>query len=93
MMEGSLHSLISMESGSMITIASIDDQGDQGDQGDHCVHAPWGPKRPRGPRQKSNIKRSLTIPYPGFERKAKQVGFPTKARARFFTIRCFGGGK
>ena len=89
-MEDSLHA---MESGSMITIASIDDQGDQGDQGDHCVHAPWGPKRPRGPRQKSNIKRSLTIPYPGFERKAKQVGFPTKARARFFTIRCFGGGK
>ena len=73
MMEGSLHSLISMESGSMITIASIDDQGDQGDQGDHCVHAPWGPKRPRGPRQKSNIKRSLTIPYPGFERKAKKA--------------------
>ena len=25
------------------------------------------------PRQKCNIKRSLTIPYPGFERKAKKA--------------------
>ena len=46
-MEGSLHSMISMESGSMITIASTDektfqeeqkDQDDQVDQGNHWVH-------------------------------------------------------
>ena len=36
--EDSLNSTISMESGSMITIASIDDQDDQADQGDEGDH-------------------------------------------------------
>ena len=85
MIEGTPKFMISMQSGTMITIDDQDDHGDQGDQGDHCVHAPWGPKRPRGPRQKSNIKRSLTIPYPGFERKAKQVHrFPYKGSSTVF---------
>ena len=35
--EGSLQPMISMQSGTMITIDDQDDQGDQGDQGDHWV--------------------------------------------------------